>query len=231
MSAIAFAVQRQPTALYPHEESASDDDTVVPRDSQPDVVSPRAEPLDADATIELLDRAKQGDHAALEVILRRCMPALHRWAHGRLPIASRGMVETADLVQDTVIAALRRLESFEVRHEGALQAYLRQAIMNRIRDAIRRDRRRPLQTPLPDYLIDKGSSPLDQVIGSENVVRYEAALQKLSAPDREAIVGRLELQYSYEELAAVLDKPTANAARVAVTRAMKRLLDEMRKVS
>jgi RNA polymerase sigma-70 factor, ECF subfamily len=228
MPAIAIAVQGQATPLYPHEKSASHNGPVVPSDSRPDVVSPPAKPLSADATIELLDRAKRGDHAALELILRRCMPALHRWAHGRLPITSRGMEETADLVQDTVIAALRRLKAFEVRHEGALQAYLRQAIMNRIRDAIRRDRRRPLQTPLPDYLIDKGSSPLEQVIGSENVARYEAAVQKLSPPDREAIIGRLELQYSYEELAAVLDKPTANAARVAVTRAMKRLVDEMR---
>jgi RNA polymerase sigma-70 factor (ECF subfamily) len=190
-----------------------------------------AEPLLADATIELIDRVKRGDRAALEVIMNRCIPALHRWAHGRLPATSRGMVETADLVQDTVIAALRRLEAFEVRHEGALQAYVRHAIMNRIRDAIRRDSRRPVQTPLPDHLVDQGSSPLEQLIGSENVARYDAAVQKLSPQDREAIVGRLELQYSYEELAVVLDKPTANAARVAVTRAMKRLVDEMRNAS
>jgi RNA polymerase sigma factor (sigma-70 family) len=189
------------------------------------------EPLQPDTTIELVDRAKRGDGLALEVILRRCMPALHRWAHGRLPISSRGMVETADLVQDTMIAALRRLEAFEVRHQGALQAYLRQAVMNRIRDLVRRDRRRPDQTGLPEHLTDKGSSPLEQLIGSENVARYEAAVQKLSPHDREAIVGRLELQHSYEELAVVLNKPTANAARVAVTRAMKRLVDEMRDVA
>ena len=46
-----------------------------------------------------------------------------------------------------------------------------------------------------------------------------------------AIVGRIELQYSYEELATVLNKPTANAARVAVARALKRLVDEMRQAS
>jgi DNA-directed RNA polymerase specialized sigma24 family protein len=66
------------------------------------------------------------------------------------------------------------------------------------------------------------------VIGSENVARYEAAVQKLALADREAIIGRLELQYSYEELAVALNKPTANAARVAVTRAMKRLVEQMR---
>jgi RNA polymerase sigma-70 factor (ECF subfamily) len=200
-------------------------------DSASEPSSVKAEPLRADATIELLNRARHGDDEALEQILKRCIPALHRWAHGRLPVSSRGMLETADLVQDTVIAALRRLGAFEVRHQGALQAYLRQAVMNRIRDVIRRDRRRPDRTDLPDHLADRGSSPLDLAIGSENVARYEAAIQKLAPRDREAIVGRLELQYSYEELAVVLDTPTANAARVAVTRAMKRLVDEMRRAS
>jgi RNA polymerase sigma factor (sigma-70 family) len=138
------------------------------------------------------------------------------------------MVETADLVQDTAIAALRRLDNLELRHQGALQAYLRQAVMNRIRDLIRRDAVRPGRAELPDHLHDDGASPLDLVIGSENVARYEAAVQKLPLRDREAIMGRIELQYSYEELAVVLNKPTANAARVAVTRAMKRLVDLMR---
>ena len=71
-------------------------------------------------------------------------------------------------------------------------------------------------------------SPLDRAIGSENVARYDAAVRRLSPADREAIVGRIELEYSYAELAVVLNKPTADAARVAVTRAMKRLADGMR---
>ena len=47
------------------------------------------------------------------------------------------------------------------------------------------------------------------------------------AADREAVIGRIELGYSYEELAVALDKPTAAAARMAVTRAVKRLAGEM----
>jgi len=59
----------------------------------------------------------------------------------------------------------------------------------------------------------------------QGVERYDAALQQLSATDREAIIGRLELQYDYQELAVMLGKPTANAARVAVTRALARLVE------
>ena len=69
--------------------------------------------------------------------------------------------------------------------------------------------------------------PLERAIGAEEMARYETALQKLKASDREAIIGRLEMQYSYEELAVALNKPTPDAARVAVTRAMKRLAEVM----
>jgi RNA polymerase sigma-70 factor (ECF subfamily) len=138
------------------------------------------------------------------------------------------MMDTVDLVQDTVLSAMRRLDAFEARHQGALQAYLRQAVMNRIRDIMRQRQRRPDQVALPEQLVDEQMSPLDRVIGSENVARYEAAVRRLSPADREAIVGRIELEYSYAELAVVLNKPTADAARVAVTRAMKRLANGMR---
>ena len=138
------------------------------------------------------------------------------------------MHDTNDLVQDAVLAAMRRLEAFEARYQGALQAYLRQAVLNRMRDILRQVHRRPEQIELPDHLADQGRSPLEQAIGAQSLDRYEEALQRLAPPDREAVIGRLELQYSYEELAVVLDKPTTAAARMAVTRAVKRLANEMR---
>jgi len=183
-------------------------------------------PLTSEATVDLLELVKQGDQVALDRLLKRCMPALRKWAHGRLPQFARGMQDTADLVQDAVFVAMSRLDVFEARHQGALQAYLRQSIMNRIRDLIRQRNRRPMQTEMPE-LQDETASPLDLAIGSENLDRYEKAVQRLDQADREAIVGRIEMQYSYEELALALDKPTPAAARMAVTRAMKRLAKEM----
>jgi len=123
--------------------------------------------------------------------------------------------------------ALRHLEDFEPRHQGAQQAYLRQAVVNRIRDEIRRAGRHGIPTVLGESHPGGDASPLEVAIGREAMERYEAALQRLREGDREAIIGRLELQYSYEELAVALGKPTANAARVAVTRAVARLVEEM----
>ena len=188
------------------------------------------EPLSPETTIELLELAKGGDPEALGRLLERCVPALRRWAHGRLPPTARSLNDTADIVQDTVISAMRHLEAFEARHQGALQAYLRRAVMNRIRDVIRQQKRRPEISGLSEGLQDEATSPLEAAIGAENLERYESALERLKPPDREAIIGRLEMLYSYEELATVLNRPTPAAARMAVTRAMKRLAEEMQHV-
>jgi len=194
-------------------------------DARPMTVDPGT-PKPLETTVELLDRMRRGDRDALDRLFERSLPALRRWARGRLPAAARSALDTQDLVQETVLSALRHLPHFESRHEGALQAYLRQAVLNRIRDEARKVTRRPAATELTDSQAGHSASPLDIAIGREGVERYEAALQKLRPADREAIVGRLELQYEYKELAVILGKPNANAARVAVTRALARLLEQ-----
>jgi RNA polymerase sigma-70 factor (ECF subfamily) len=187
----------------------------------------RPEGWTPESTAELLTLARKGDDAAMNRLLERCLPPLRRWAHGRLPPAIRDVNDTADLVQDAVVSTLKQIDRFEPRGEGALQAYLRQAVSHRIIDLIRHRTRRPDRTDVKDDLRDEGTSPLDRAIGAENTERYEAALQKLRDEDREAIVCRLELQYSYDELAVALNKPTANAARVAVLRALHRLAEQL----
>lgn len=196
--------------------------------SRDDVTSPQPQPtLALTSTIDLLDRFKQGDAQALGVLVERSLPPLKRWARGRLPQWARGLAETHDLVQDAVIRALPRLKTFEAKHPGALQAYLRQAITNHIRDEIRKVNARPVRTELGDSHPDRGPSPLEEAIGHEGVQRYEAALERLRPADREAIIARLELQQSYEEVAIALGKPSADAARMAVTRAVKALIKAM----
>ena len=182
---------------------------------------------DLDSTIELLARVRAGDQSALDVLLERSLPALRRWARGRLPRYARGLLDTQDLVQDTVVQTIRRLDTFESRHEGALQAYLRQAILNRITDEIRKYQRRGGSVPLDERQPDLSESPLEVAIGHERLAKYERALARLRPSEREAIVARLELQYSYEDLALALGRPTANAARVALKRAVARLIEEM----
>jgi len=189
--------------------------------------APTMTPPSADSTVELVERAKAGDRDALDRLFARFLPGLRRWASGRLPRWSRDMMDTDDLVQETVSRAVKIIDRFESRHEGALQAYLRQAVMNRIRDEVRRTKRMPMAMSLTDDHADRTASPLDTAIGHEAVERYEAALARLRPEDREAVVVRIEMDGTYQDVAQALGKPSADAARMAVTRALLRLAEEM----
>jgi RNA polymerase sigma-70 factor, ECF subfamily len=189
---------------------------------------PPASPLDPpDATAGLLARARDGDRAALDELFARHVPLLKRWASGRLPRWARDATETSDLVQETVLQTFKRLEAFEPRGEGALQAYLRQAIINRIRTHIRRTIRRPAPGELESGIVDEGTSPIEAAIGQQTAEHYEAALARLDPDEREAIVTRVEFGMSFAEVADLLGKPSPDAARMTVVRALVRLAEEM----
>jgi RNA polymerase sigma-70 factor (ECF subfamily) len=182
----------------------------------------------ADATYQLLERAKGGDREALEVLFARHIPALRRWASGRLPRWARDMSDTQDLVQDTVLQVFKRVDSFEPRGDGALQAYLRQAVMNRIRNEFRSKGRRPSFEDLDEQTSSDHTSPLEAAIRQQQLDRYDAALSKLGDQERDLIVARVEVGLTYEEIAKALGKPSWNAARMAIARALVHLAEELK---
>ena len=183
----------------------------------------------ADSTSTLLERARAGDRAAIDLLFARCVPVLRRWARGRLPGWARDLADTEDVVQEAVLQTFKHIETFDARGEGALQAYLRQAVMNRIRDHIRRVGRRPVTAELESHHEDDRPSPLEQAVGREAVDRYERALARLSDTDRELIVASVELGYSPDRLAEVTGRASADAARKAAKRALIKLAEEMRR--
>ena len=178
-------------------------------------------------TADLLQRARLGDTDALNELFSRYLPSLRRWARGRLPQWTRDLRDTDDLVQETLVQSLKHLGTFQPRHEGALQAYLRQALVNRVRDEVRRTTRRGVSAEIDTHHPDSAASPLEEAIGSEALSRYESALQRLRPEDRELVIARVELGLSYQQIAVSHDKPSADAARMAVSRALVRLAEEM----
>jgi RNA polymerase sigma-70 factor (ECF subfamily) len=176
--------------------------------------------MDPESSFELIQRAQSGDSSALERLLERYRPRLQRWASGRLPRYARDMTDTDDLVQDALIGTIRNFKAFEQREEWALQAYLRRAVTNRIRDELRKVQSRPRRDDMPEGAAATDLSPLQAAVGRETFERYDAALETLGDIEREAVIARVELGSSYEEIAALLDKPSADAARMTVTRAL-----------
>jgi RNA polymerase sigma factor (sigma-70 family) len=180
-----------------------------------------------ETTQTLVRRAAEGDREAADVLFVRYAPAIRRWAHGRLPRWARDIADTSDLVQETLLRTFRNLHRFDYRGEGALHAYLRQGVMNGIREELRRHASRPRQETIEADLKDDGASPLEAAIGHEALDRYELALASLSPEEREAIIARLELGLTHQEIADALVKPSADAARMMVARAMVQLARAM----
>ena len=183
--------------------------------------------LSDEPTIELVLKARGGDRRAVEALLQRCLPKLRRWAHGKLPAYAREGLDTGDLVQEAALHLLKRVDHFEPRHVGAMQAYLRQSVMNRIRDEIRRVGRRPASVELVEEPAADEPSPLEVTIQNESYERYRSALDRLSPRDRELVVARMEAQWGLAQIAEHLGIVTADAARMAVNRALQRLAKEM----
>jgi len=193
---------------------------------------PLAEPVprasaDLMSTVELVALAQKGDRSAVERLFARHSPPLRRWASGRLPRWARDMADTNDVVQEALLQTFKKIEDFEARGAGSLHAYLRQAVLNQIRDELRRRGREPVRADFDDRRPDPGVSPLQFAIDGEARERYERALARLRAQDQEAIIARVEMGYTYEELADSLGKPSADAARKTARRALVRLLTEM----
>ncbi|MBD3236820.1 MAG: sigma-70 family RNA polymerase sigma factor [Candidatus Eisenbacteria bacterium] len=211
---VRVAIDRDETGSEHRSAPGSDPDSATAR-------SPETE-----RTITLVARARAGDQEALERLCQRYLPRMRRWATGRLPGYARDLLATEDLVQDALYQTVRRLADFRSQHEGAFQVYVRQVLLNRIRDQIRRPH---LMRTLEEdpALAAKAASPLEELIGRDTLVRYEEALERLRPEDREAVVARLEMAGTYEELAEVLGKSSADAARMAVGRALARLAREM----
>lgn len=181
--------------------------------------------VDRQSSVELLRLAKAGDQNALDGLFDRYLPPLRRWAHGLLPCWARDLGDTDDLVQTAVAKTLKQIVRLQIDQQGGLHAYLRQAVKNLIKNELRRAMRHPRQVELDPEMAAVANSPLSQAIAAEEYERYERALARLSEADREAIIGRFELGFTFPELAVALSKPTPDAARMAVDRALPKLIE------
>jgi RNA polymerase sigma-70 factor (ECF subfamily) len=195
--------------------------------ARPQAPHPAPGEEDLASTATLLVRARQGDLRARDALFARVMPALRRLAHQRLPARVRGLTDTDDLVQDTLLRAFMHMEGFEPRGEGAFFAYLRRILLNRIADELRRVRRRPDAGPVPDDLMDAGRTPLERVIGREIVEAYENALDGLPEAQRTAVILRVDFGCTHAEVAEILGCPTPDAARMLVVRGLVTLAARM----
>lgn len=175
------------------------------------------------STRALIERGRAGDRSAWDRVFGRVTARLRVWTHGRVPPAARGAAETQDIVQDAALGVWNRINQLDFNRRGDLDAYIRQAVTNRLRDQARRGLARPPSLPLDPGVIDDTPSALDHVLDAQAQARYVRAFAALDVPDREALIARAEMGYSFEQVAQLTGHKTAGGARMAVTRAVERL--------
>jgi RNA polymerase sigma-70 factor (ECF subfamily) len=173
-------------------------------------------------TALLLHRIRGGDERARAELAQRVQPLLLRFAHGRIPQLLRHQQETGDLIQATWLRVLQRLEVLEVNNPGDFFAYLRAALVNALRETLRRQGRAPVLPPGgPGDIADHDLLPAAEV-SMDDWLEYEQALARLPHEHRVLVLMRFEFGLSFVEIASELGE-TSDGVRMKFNRALSRM--------
>lgn len=188
------------------------------------------------ATVELVQRAQQGDAAAREALFARYGGRVLAIARARLGPRLRASVESGDILQEALLEALRALERFEMRDESSLIRWLAQLVEHRItarasyhaaskRDGpvVPLDGERPAGQPSALELASLRPGPATELERREDSDSVQSALAELPERQRELVLLRDYAGESWEEIAQAIGAPTAAAARMLHARALVRL--------
>jgi RNA polymerase sigma-70 factor, ECF subfamily len=178
-------------------------------------------------TLDLLALARRGDSCARDRLIENFRPVLARWAHGRLPKKMRDINETQDIVQ---IALLKTFDSFgKFREDDSIsfRVYLKNTVLNLIRDEMRRYARRPIEEAFDLDMHDTSAPSVAAAFDElERQIAYQEALLTLPERQRTLISMRVELGMTYDRIAEEV-KSTADAVRVMTSRAIVQLAKQL----
>lgn len=178
--------------------------------------------------------AREGCRETLGALLEFSRRYLLAVADGEMPADLVAKIGVSDVVQDTMLEAVRDFAQFHGGTEPELLAWLRQILRHNVanwerwfRDAAKRNLQREESLagddshPLLQVVADS-TSPSEQVIADEEARRLERALGELSDDHRHVIVQRNFRQQSFDEIGTGLGR-SPDAARMLWWRAIERL--------
>lgn len=191
---------------------------------------------------DILARAQRGDDQAVGDLLQRHLDGLRAYVRLKSGRLLRERVSASDLVQSTCREALSSLDKIECRDEAAFRAWLYRLAVHKIFgyvDHITAQRRDPRREVVLDAATAEDAdrllrsygtvcSPSRQAVAREEVLRIEAAFDRLSEEQREVLLLARFEGLPHREIAARIDK-SEEAVRQLLSRARARLamiLDE-----
>ncbi len=189
---------------------------------------------DSAQTPALLAQVGQGDRQALDRLLARHRPALRQFVDFHLDPRLRGRVDPSDVVQETQMEIVRRMEDYLSQRPMPFRLWLRKKAYERLLN-LRRDHGRPRRAVgrevawparssllLAGPLLANGTSPSKELEARELAERVAAVVGQLADADREILLLRHAEELPFDEIACLLDITPA-AARKRFGRALIRL--------
>jgi RNA polymerase sigma-70 factor (ECF subfamily) len=174
----------------------------------------------------LLAQVRAGNRQAFEQLFARHQAYLHRLVALRLDRRLRSRVDATDVVQETHLEAMRRLEAYLERPVLPFRLWLRQIAFDCAMKARRHHMdtlRRSLEkeVPLPEQssavlarqLCASGSTPSQHLNDREVATRLRQAVTQLSQADREVVMLRHFEGLSNHEVACLLGIDPATASK------------------
>lgn len=190
-------------------------------------------PADSGQTETLLEASRDGSPGAFEQLFALHRDYIKSVIALRMDPRLRARLDASDLVQETQLEAMRRVEAFARERRVPVRLWLRQIAYEKLREARRRHlgtagRRVTREVPLPDRsarqlgLLAESSSPSERAARRELAVLVRRAVGHLSETDREILLMRSTERLDYEDIGYVLGIDPA-AARQRHARALIRL--------
>jgi RNA polymerase sigma-70 factor (ECF subfamily) len=196
---------------------------------------------DTTETQALLEQLQQGDRLALDRLLARYRPQLRDFIEFHLDPAIRGRVDASDVIQETHMEVVRRIDDFLSHRPMPFRLWLRKKAYERLLN-LRRDHRRerrsverevawPVRSSLllVKPLLDRGQSPSKQMEARELAERVAVIVARLPEGDREILLLRQAEELPFDEIACLLDIEPATARKRfgrALIRIQKALADD-----
>jgi RNA polymerase sigma-70 factor (sigma-E family) len=202
-------------------------DLAIPAAGQP-ILTPRrlsiVDTLDTgpDAPGRQLGRTREDAACAVTALYRDHAVSMIRIA--LLMLGDRAAAE--DVVQDAFFGLFRRWHG--LIDEGRAEAYIRSAVLNGCRDAVKRRDRRNRRDLLAAFDLGELPSAEAAALISEDRRRILAGLRLLPGRQREALVCRYYLELSEEETASAMgvSRGTVKSTTSRAIAALGRLLRE-----
>ncbi|MCA9952718.1 MAG: sigma-70 family RNA polymerase sigma factor [Anaerolineales bacterium] len=170
-----------------------------------------------------LDQARKGDKVAFGKIVEAYQTPVYNLAYRML--SNSGEAEEA--AQEAFIRAFTRLDSYNPAHK--FSTWMLSITSNYCIDLIRKRRAQLLSideplAPHPALMSDKDKGPEAQMEHSQREEMVQTLLADLQPEYRQAVVLRYWYEYSYEEIADMMDT-TVSAIKSRLFRARKQLAE------